>query len=203
MLQSIGTPSADDDAAVHGDVIASGAYDSGGDQIVLTQNDGTVINVDTSGLSAGTGGVDTTTAQTAAGIKTWSSIGSHAHVKFNGPTTSLVVAPTPGSNVTIDTTASNDHYVTVGTNTDVTFTWPTEATDTQLGTSWSTKGEITFEHSGAGYTITLNATMLAALDIYEEEGASATGSGDLSTLVYNYKYVAGRKICQFAWVATP
>ena len=201
LLQSLGTPSADDDAAVHGDMVASGAF--AGTDITLTQNDGTTIVIDVSGLAAGTGGVNLTTAQTVAGIKTWSAIGAHAHVKFNGPTTSKVDVPTPGANVTIDTTAANDHYVTVGTNTDVTFTWPTAASDTQLGANWCTKGEITFRTTSAGKTITLNATMLAALDYYEEEGASATGSGDLSTLVYNYKYIGGTKICQFAWVATP
>jgi len=197
------TASANTDAAVHGDVVASGAYDAGGDQIVLTQNDATVINIDTSALSAGTGGLATTGDQTASGVKTWSGIGSHSHAKFNGPTTSKVDVPTPGANVTIDTTAANDHYVTVGTNTDVTFTWPSAASDTQLGVNWATKGEITFRHTSAGKTITLNSTMLAALDYYEEEGASATGSGDLSTLTYNFKLIGSTKICQFAWVATP
>jgi len=49
----------------------------------------------------------------------------------------------------------------------------------------------------------LNSTMLAALDVYEEEGAEATGSDDLSTLVYNFMYIGGTKIAQFAWVSTP
>ncbi len=203
LLQSIGAPSANDDAAVHGDVIASGAYNSGADEIRLTQNDGTRIDVDVSGLSAGTGGVDLTTAQTVAGIKTFSAIGSHAHAKFNGPVTCKVLAPTPGANVTIDTTGATEHYVTVGTNTDVTFTWPTAASDSQVGANWSVKGSILFRHTGASYTITLNSTMLAALDYYEEEGTEATGSGDLSTLTYHYMYIGGTKICQFAWVATP
>ena len=203
LLQSSGTPSADTDVAVHGDVIASGAYSSGDDEIQLTQNDGTRIDVDVSGLSAGTGGVDTSTAQTVGGIKTFSAITSLAHAKFNGPTTSKVDVPTPGSSVTVDTTAANDHYVTVGTATDVTFTWPTGASDSQVGANWGVKGEITFRHTGNGYGITLNATMLAALDHYEEEGSAASSSGDLSTLTYHYKYIGGTTLCQFAWIATP
>jgi hypothetical protein len=96
LLTGLGTPSSDDDAGLHGDIIASGAYSS--PNIVLTQNDGTTISIDVSGLEAGTGGVDLTTAQTVAGVKTFSAIGSHAHAKFNGPTTSKVVTPTPGAN---------------------------------------------------------------------------------------------------------
>jgi hypothetical protein len=45
--------------------------------------------------------------------------------------------------------------------------------------------------------------MLAALDYYEEEGAEATGSGDLSTLVYTYYRIGSTKLAQFAWVSTP
>lgn len=202
LLQNLGTPSADDDAAVHGDVIASGSYAA--NTITLTQNSGGTVTVDVSGLAAGTGGVDLTTAQTVAGIKTFSAIGSHAHAKFNGPTTSKVDEPTTGANVTIDATAANSHYLRCGVNMDVTFTWPTAASDTQLGASWGTKGEITFRHTGAGYTITLNSTMLGNLDHYSVEGSHATGSGDLSTLTYNYKYTdSGLQICQFAWIATP
>lgn len=203
LFQSSGAPSDDDDLAVHGDVIASGAYSSGDDEIQLTLNDGTRIDVDVSGLSAGTGGLALTGNQTASGIKTWSGIGVHSGAKFSGETMSIVDVPTPGASVTVDTTAANDHYVTVGTNTNVTFTWPSAASDTQLGANWCIKGEITFRVTSAGKTITLNSTMLAALDVYGEEGAAATGLDDLSTLVYNYKYINGTKICQFAWVATP
>jgi len=203
LFQNSGAPSADTDLAVHGDVIASGTYNAGADELRFVQNDGTRVDVDVSSLSAGTGGMDLSTAQTAAGIKTFSAIGSHAHVKFNGPTTSKVLVPTPGANVTIDTTAGNAHYVTVGTNTDVTFTWPTAASDTQLGANWSVHGYILFRTTSAGKTVTLNSTMLAALDVYEEEGAEATGSDDLSTLVYNFMYIGGTKIAQFAWVSTP
>lgn len=201
-LTGLGTPSASTDAALHGDVIASGAYSAGDSEIQLTQNDGTRIDIDVSSLEAGTGGVDTTTAQSIGGVKTFTANTSLAYAKLNGATVSKLAVPTPGSSVTIDATAANDHYVTVGTNTNVTFTWPT-GSDTQIGANWSVKGEITFRHTSAGHTITLNSTMLAALDYYEEEGSHADGSGDLSTLTYNYKYVNGTKICQFAWVATP
>lgn len=200
-ITGLGASSANTDAASHGKDVASGAYSS--PNVTLTLNDSTTIDIDVSGLEAGTGGVDLTSAQTAAGIKTWSAIGSHAHAKFNGPTTSKVLVPTPGANVTINATGANVHYVTVGTNTDVTFTWPTGASDTQLGDNWSVSGRILFHHTGAGYSITLNSTMLAALDYYEEEGAEATGSGDLSTLVYTYTYINGTTLGQFAWVATP
>lgn len=202
-LTNLGTPSANSDAGTYGKQVASGAYDSGGDQIVLTLQDGATISFSTAALSAGTGGVALTGDQTASGVKTWSGIGSHSNAKFNGPTKSKVAVPTPGSTVTIDTTAANAHYVTVGTNTNVTFTWPTAASDTELGANWTITGKVLFRHTGAGYTITLNSTMLSALDYYEEEGAEATGSGDLSTLVYSYMYIGGTKIAQFAWVATP
>ncbi len=202
-ITGLGAPSGDADAAVHGDVIASGAYSSGDSEVQLTQNDGTRIDIDVSGIEAGTSGVALTGNQTASGIKTWSGIGVHSGAKFSGETMSIVDVPTPGANVTINTTTANDHYVTVGTNTDVTFTWPSAASDTQLGTNWCIKGEITFRVTSAGKTITLNTTLLAALDVYEEEGAAATGLDDLSTLTYNYKYIDGTEICQFAWVASP
>lgn len=201
-ITGLGTPSANTDAGLHGNDLASGTYNGVSDQIVLTLNDGSTVTVDVSGLSAGTNGVSLTGDQTIAGVKTFTSATSLAEAKFDGPTKSLLAVPTPGSSVTINTTAANDHYVTVGQNTTVTFTWPT-GSDTQLGANYTVKGEITFRHTGAGYTLSLNSTMLAALSHYSVEGAPATGSGDLSTLVYNYKYVNGTTVCQFAWVATP
>jgi hypothetical protein len=195
------TSTANTDAGTHGKDVASGAYSS--PNITLTLNDSSTIDIDVSGLEAGTSGVDLTSAQTVAGIKTWSAIGSHAHVKFNGPTTNKVSVPTPGAAVTVDATATDFHYVTVGQNTTVDFTWPTAASDTQLGANWMIKGSILFRTTSAGKTITLDATMLAALDYYEEEGSEATGLNDLSTLVYTYWYINGTEIAQFAWVSTP
>lgn len=190
------------DAATYGQTITALSFDSGTSVVTATRNAGN-LTVDLSTLAAGTGGVALTGDQTVAGIKTLTSITPLAHAKFDGPTTAKVAVPTPGSSVTIDTTAANCHYVTVGQNTNVTFTWPTAASDTQLGANWTLTGKVLFRHTGAGYTITLNSTMLSALDYYEEEGAEATGSGDLSTLVYSYYYIGGTELCQFAWVSTP
>jgi len=197
---AIGTSATD--AGRWGEDVASGAYDSGNDKIVLTLNDSSTIDIDTSSLSAGTGGVALTGAQTAAGVKTWSDAGSHSEAKFNGPTKSKVDVPTPGSSATIDTTAANAHYLTVGTNTNLTFTWPSAASDSELGTHWSITGKVLIRMSGS-YTVTLNATMLSALDDYEEEGSAASGNGEISTLVYSYYYLNGTKYAQFAWVSTP
>lgn len=201
-ITGLANGSAATDAAAYGQTITALAFDSGTSVVTATRAAGN-LTVDLSALAAGTGGVALTGDQSVAGVKTFSSIGSHAHAKFNGPTTSKVSVPTPGSSVTIDTTAANAHYVTVGTNTNVTFTWPTAASDTQLGANWTITGKILFRHTGAGYTVTLNSTMLSALDYYEEEGTEATGSGDLSTLVYSYWYINGTKLAQFAWVSTP
>lgn len=189
------TASANTDAGTYGKQVASGAYSS--PNITLTLNDSTTIDIDVSGIEAGTGGVDLTSDQEIAGVKAFEEL------KIDGATKTKVLTPTPGSSVTIDTTSGDVHYVTVGTNTNVTFTWPTAASDTQLGANWTVRGHILFRHTGAGYTITLNSTMLAALDYYEEEGSEATGSGDLSTLVYTYYYINGTKLAQFAWVSTP
>lgn len=201
-LTGLANGSAATDSATYGQTITALSFDSGTSVVTATRGAGN-LTVDLSAMAAGTGGVALTGDQTVAGIKTLSSITPLAHAKFNGPTTGKASVPTPGSSVTIDTTATDWHYVTVGVNTDVTFTWPTAASDTQLGANWVKRGAILFRHTGASYTITLNATMLAALDHYEEEGTHATGSGDLSTLVYTYWYIGGTKIAQFAWVATP
>jgi hypothetical protein len=195
-ITGLGTPSSSDDAGLHGADVASGAYSAVADEITLTLNDATTITIDTSALSAGTGGVALTGDQDITGAKAFTEL------KFEGPTKSLVDVPTPGSSVTVDTTAANAHYLTVGTNTNLTFTWPTAASDSQLGTHWSITGKVLIRMSGS-YTVTLNATMLAALDDYEEEGSAASGSGEISTLVYSFYYLNGTKYAQFAWVSTP
>lgn len=188
------TASANTDAGTYGKQIASGAYSS--PNIVLTRNDSTTVSIDVSGLESGTGGVDLTTAQEIAGNKAFASL------RIDGQTKTQVATPTPGSSVTIDTTANDVHYVSVGTNTTITFTWPTAATDTQLGANWCKRGHILCRSTGS-YTISLNSTMLSALDDYSVEGSPATGSGAIATLVYNYYYLNGTKYAQFAWVATP
>lgn len=194
------TASANTDAAVHGDVIASGAF--AGTDITFTQNDGTTIVVDVSGLTAGTGGVDLTTAQSVGGIKTFTSLSSMAHVKFNGPTTSKVENIASGGTPTCDTTAAASHYLAVSQNGLLDFTWPTAASDTQLGTHWVKRGVILMRWAGASYTMGFNAAMLAALDDYEIEGTHVTGSGEMCSLAYTYWYLNGTKYAQFAWVAT-
>jgi hypothetical protein len=201
-LTGMAVGSAATDSATYGQTITALAFDSGTSVVTATRAAGD-LTVDLSALAAGTGGVALTGDQTVAGVKTFSDISSLAHAKFNGPTTSKVLVPTPGASVTINAAGANAHYVTVGTNTNVTFTWPSAATDTQLSTNWTVHGKILFRHTGAGYTVTLNSTMLSNLTYYEEEGAEATGSGDLSTLVYSYWYIGGTKLAQFAWVATP
>jgi len=194
--------SANSDAGTFGKQVASGAYDSGNDKIVLTLQDSATIDIDTSGLSAGTGGVDLTTAQTVAGIKTFSSISSLAHAKLNGPTTCKVESVASGATPTFDGTATDFHFITVAQNQTWTITWPTAASDTQLGANWVKRDVILARWSGASYTITLDATMLSSLDDYEVEGTHTTGSGEMSTLTCTYWYLNGTKYAQFAWVAT-
>lgn len=197
------TASSNTDAGTYGKQVASAAYDSGNDKIVLTLNDSTEIDCDTSSLSAGTGGLALTGDQTASGVKTWSGIGSHAHAKFNGPTTEKVSVISSGSTPTCDATASNAHYLNVNQSMTLNFTWPSGASDTQLGANWKVHGAILCRWSGASYTVGLNATMLSNLDDYEIDGTHTTGSGEMSTLVYTYYYINGTKYAQFAWVATP
>jgi hypothetical protein len=201
-LTGLAVGSAAADSATFGQTITALAFDAGTNVVTATRNAGN-LTVDLSAMAAGTGGVDLSTAQTVAGVKTFSDISSLAHAKFNGPTTSKVLVPTPGASVSVNAAGANAHYVTVGTNTNVTITFPTAASDTQLGANWTVTGKVLFRHTGAGYSVTLNSTMLSALDYYEEEGAEATGSGDLSTLVYSYWYIGGTKLAQFAWVSTP
>lgn len=188
------TASANTDAGTYGKQVASGAYSS--PNITLTLNDSSTIDIDVTALEAGTGGVALTGDQEIAGNKAFSSL------RIDGQTKTQVATPTPGSSVTINTTANDVHYVSVGTNTTVTFTWPTAATDSQLGANWIKRGHILFRSTGS-YTISLNSTMLAALDDYSVEGSPATGAGAMATLVYNYYYLNGTKYAQFAWVATP
>lgn len=197
------TASANTDAGTYGKQVASGAYSGGDDEIQLTLRDSTRIDIDVSGLSAGTDGVALTGDQTVAGVKTWSGIGSHAHAKFNGPTTEKVATISSGATPTCDTTAANAHYLAVTQNATLDFTWPTGASDSELGSSWKSHGAILCRWSGAGYTFDLDSTMLSALDDYEIEGEPATGSGEMSTLVYTYYYLNGTEYAQFAWVATP
>lgn len=195
------TASSNTDAGTYGKQIASGAVVSS--DIVLTTNDSSTIAIDISGVQAGTGGVATSGDQTASGVKTWSGIGSHAHAKFNGPTTEKVSVISSGSTPTCDATASNAHYLNVNQNMTLNFTWPSGASDTQLGANWKVHGAILCRWSGASYTVGLNATMLSNLDDYEIDGTHTTGSGEMSTLVYTYYYINGTKYAQFAWVATP
>ena len=196
------TASANTDAGTFGKQVASGAF--AGTDITLTLQDTTTITIDVSGLTAGTGGVDLTTAQTVAGIKTFSAITSLAHAKFNGPTTEKVATIASGGTPTCDATAANAHFLSVTQNvTGLAFTWPTGASDSELGNSWKTHGSILCRWAGADYTFALDSTMLSALDDYEIEGTPATGSGEMSTLVYTYYYLNGTEYAQFAWVATP
>jgi len=187
------TASANTDAAVHGDVIASGAF--AGTDITLTQNDSSTIVIDVSGLTAGTGGVALTGDQSVAGAK------SFADMKFNGPTTSKVERIASSSTPVCDTTAAASHFLEVTSNGLLNFTWPTAATDAGLGTDWCKRGVILFLWSGA-YTMGFNAAMLAALDDYEIEGTHVTSSGELCSLAYTYWYLDGTEYAQFAWVAT-
>ena len=196
------TASANTDAGTYGKQLSSVAYDAGDDELDFTLQDGTVLTCDVSSLSSGTGGVDLTTAQTVAGVKTFSSASSLVEAKFNGPTKSKVTVPTPGANVTIDTTSANDFYLIVGTNTELTFTWPSAASDSELGANWGVKGEIQCVMTSASKTITINSATTSALDYSSEDGNHADSSGSISILTYNYKYINGTEICQFAWVAT-
>lgn len=197
------TASSNTDAGTYGKQPAALAYDSGDDEINMTLNDGTVITCDTSGLSAGTGGVATSGDQTVGGIKTFSAISSLAHAKFNGPTTVKVSNVTSSSTPTIDTTSTDFHYINVNQSMTFDFTWPTGASDTQLGGYWVKRGAILCRWSGASYTIGLNSSMLSSLDDYEIEGTHTTGSGEMSVLTYTYWYLNGTEYAQFAWVATP
>ncbi len=197
------TATADSDAGTYGKQVASGAYSSGDDEIQLTLQDATRIDIDVSGLSAGTNGVALTGDQTVAGVKTWSDIGSHAHAKLNGPTTEKVSSISSSSTPTCDTTATNAHFLTVNQDMTLNFTWPTDASDTQLGANWKVHGAILMRWSSAGYTVGLNSTMLSNLTDYEIEGTHTTGSGEMSHLVYTYYRIGGSTYAQFAWVATP
>lgn len=197
------TASANTDAGTYGKQLASASYDSGDDEIDLTLNDGTVITCDTSGLSAGTGGVATTGDQSVAGVKTFTDATSLSEGKFDGPVKFKVESITSSSTPTVDATAASSHFITVNQNMTVDFTWPTSATDSELGANWGLKGEILFRWSGAGYTITLDSTMLSGLTDYEVEGTHTTGSGEMSTLAYTYKYIGGSTYAQFTWVSTP
>jgi hypothetical protein len=188
------TASANTDAGTYGKQVASGAYSS--PNITLTLNDATTIDIDVSSLESGTGGVALTGDQEITGNKEFSSL------RISGQTKTAVNVIASGASITADTTANDVHYNVVTQNTTVSFTWPTAASDAQLGANWVKRGHILFRNTGA-YTISLDATMLAALDYYEEEGSEATGSGNLSTLVYTYYYINGTKIAQFAWVSTP
>lgn len=194
--------SASTDAAAYGQTITALSFNSGTNILTATRSAGN-LTADFSGLAAGTGGVALTGDQTVADVKTFSGITPLAHAKFNGPSTSKVSAISSSSTPTVDTTATDFHYLAVNQNMTVNFTWPSAATDTQLGTHWVKRGAILMRWSGASYTITLNSTMLSNLDDYEVEGTHTTGSGEMSTLVYTYWYLNGTEYAQFAWVATP
>jgi len=187
------------DAATYGQTITAMALS--GTDLVSTRNAGN-FTVDLSPIAAGTGGVDLTTAQTVAGVKTLSAITSLAHAKLNGPTTIKVNNIASSATPTVDSTAADYHYIAVNQNMTVDFTWPTAASDTQLGTHWAKRGIILMRWTGASYTITLKASMLSALDDYEVEGTHTTGSGEISALTYTYWYLDGTEYVQWAWVAT-
>lgn len=195
------TASSNTDAGTYGKQIASGSF--AGTDITLTTNDSSTVVIDVSGLTAGTGGVALTGDQTVAGIKTFSSITSLAHAKFNGPSTVKVSNVTSSSTPTFDTTATDFHFIDVNQNMTIDFTWPTGASDSDLGDYWCKRGAVLMRWSGAGYTITLDSTMLAALDDYEVENTNTTGNGEMSVLTYTYWYLNGTEYAQFAWVATP
>jgi hypothetical protein len=194
--------SAATDSATYGQTITALSFDSGTSVVTATRAAGN-LTVDLSAMAAGTGGVALTGDQTVAGVKTFSDISSLVHAKMNGPVTNKVNSITSSSTPTVNTTTASRHYISVNQNMTVDFTWPTAASDTQLGANWEINGKILFRWAGASYTITLNAAMLAALDDYEIEGTHTTGSGEMSTLVYNYIYLNGTKYAQFAWVSTP
>lgn len=190
------------DAATYAQTITALSFDNGTNIVTATRSAGN-LTVDLSDLAAGTGGVALTGNQTVAGIKTFSDISSLAHAKLNGPTTCKVTTIASSSTPTVNTTTTDFHYIAVNQNMTVNFTWPTAATDTQLGTGWVRRCAILFRWTGASYTITLNATMLSNLDDYEVEGTHTTGSGEMSVLTVTYWYLAGTEYAQFAWVATP
>lgn len=190
------------DSATYGQTITALAFDSGTNVITATRAAGN-LTVDLSAMAAGTDGVDLTNAQTVAGVKTFSAITSLAHPKYNGPSTCKVTTIASSSTPTCNTTTTDFHYLVVNQNMTLNFTWPTAATDTQLGTGWVKRGAILMRWSGASYTVSLNSTMTSALDDYELEGTHTTGSGDMSVLTYTYWYLNGTEYAQFAWVATP
>lgn len=190
------------DAAAYGQTITALSFDGGTNILTATRSAGN-LTADFSTLAAGTGGVDLTTDQTVAGIKTFSAITSLAHAKFNGPRTSKVESVASSSTPTFDSTAEAYHFITVAQNQTWTITWPTAASDTQLGANWVKTGAILARWSGASYTVSLDSTMLSALTDYEIEGTHTTGSGEMSALTYTYWYINGSKYAQFAWVATP
>ena len=164
-------------------------------------NDTTKTTVDLTSVSAGAGAVTTTGDQSVAGIKTFTGITELAHIKNNGPVTRAVANVTSSTTPTFDTTANSSHFISLAQNQTWTLTWPTAAADTQLGSYWVHDGYILARNTGT-YTITLDATMLAALDDYSTEGAPAGTSGSISTLAYTYYYLNGTKYAHFAWVAT-
>lgn len=195
------TASSNTDAGTYGKQVASGVLS--GTDIILTLNDSTTITVDVAGLAAGTGGVALTGDQTVAGVKSFTSATDLAEAKFNGPVKFKVESITPSSTPTCDTTAASSHYLNVNQNMTLNFTWPTSATDSELGANWGLKGEILCRWDAASYTFAFNASMLTALTDYEIEGEPATGSGEMSTLAYTYKYIGGNTYAQFTWVSTP
>jgi hypothetical protein len=166
-----------------------------GTDIILTQNDSSTITVDMSGMSAGTGGVALTGDQAITGSK------SFAEIKFDGPHTDVVEVIASSATPLCDTTAAHSHYLDVTSNGLLNFTWPTGASDAQLGAYWCKRGVILMKWSGS-YTMGFNAAMLAALDDYEIEGTHVTASGELCSLAYTYWYLNGTEYAQFAWVAT-
>lgn len=201
-LTGLANGSAATDSAAYGQTITALSFNSGTSVITATRSAGN-LTVDLSAMAAGTGGVALTGDQTVAGIKTFSGITPFAHAKFNGPSTIKVNNISSSSTPTVDTTLGDYHYIAVNQNMTVNFTWPTAASDTQLGAYWAKRGVILMRWTGASYTITLNATMLSNLDDYEQEGTHTTGSGEISALTYTYWYLNGTEYAQFAWVATP
>lgn len=190
------TASANNDAGTYGKQVASGAYSAVSDEITLTLNDSSTITIDTSALSAGTGGVALTGDQEISGAK------SFDELKTDGMTKHDVLVPTPGSSVTVNAAGGDRHYLTVGVNTTIDFTWPTAASDSQLGDYWMISGSVLCRTTGS-YSISLGSTTTSALDDYDLEGSAASGSGEISTLVYTYYYLNGTEYAHFAWVATP